>query len=77
MSMQLDASQTPSMAGGWRFSAPDGDERELSYTADKNGFVPVADYLPKPVQPLVENNLAQVKANQDFRWACSSSTVIN
>ena len=67
MYMQLDPNLNPIMTGGWKFSHPDGERRELTYTADTNGFVPKADYLPKQVEPLVANDLATVKAKKDFR----------
>merc|ERR1711994_897129 len=35
-----------SVTGGWEFRAPEGDNYELNYVADVNGFQPQAGYLP-------------------------------
>ncbi|KAJ8934025.1 hypothetical protein NQ318_007474 [Aromia moschata] len=37
-----------SAVGSFSYTAPDGTEIKLEYTADENGFVPVGDHLPTP-----------------------------
>lgn len=66
MSMELQSGM-PDMKGGWSFTDPEGQVRQLTYSAGIEGFVPKADYLPEPVEPLEGNKIAQVKSNQDFK----------
>lgn len=37
-----------SASGSFSYTAPDGTNIKLEYTADENGFQPVGDHLPTP-----------------------------
>lgn len=43
----------PVQEGSYAYYAPDGQLYKVSYTADENGFVPIAEHLPTqaPAQP--------------------------
>lgn len=40
----------PAQEGSYAFYAPDGKLYKVRYTADENGFVPIAEHIPQPVQ---------------------------
>ncbi|KAJ8924963.1 hypothetical protein NQ315_001128 [Exocentrus adspersus] len=51
--------------GGFSYTAPDGQQVRISYTADENGFVPQGSHIPTPppipaeIQRAIEQNLAE------------------
>lgn len=53
--------------GSFSYTAPDGTEIKVEYTADENGFVPVGDHLPTPppippeIQKALDQNAAEEK----------------
>ncbi|XP_053607499.1 pupal cuticle protein 20-like [Plodia interpunctella] len=49
--------------GGFSYSAPDGQQISLSYTADENGFHPVGPHLPTP-PPIPEEILRSIEFNK-------------
>ncbi|XP_045472876.1 pupal cuticle protein 20-like [Harmonia axyridis] len=59
-----------SAVGSFSYTAPDGTEIKLEYTADENGFVPKGDHLPTPppippeiLKSLEENAAAEANGN--------------
>lgn len=50
--------------GSFSYTAPDGQQISISYTADQNGFLPQGAHLPTPppipeeIQRAIEQNLA-------------------
>ncbi|XP_018564024.1 pupal cuticle protein 20-like isoform X2 [Anoplophora glabripennis] len=50
--------------GGFSYTAPDGQQIQIQYTADENGFQPQGEHLPTPppipeeIQRAIEQNLA-------------------
>ncbi|ERL91696.1 hypothetical protein D910_09023 [Dendroctonus ponderosae] len=40
--------EAQSAVGSFSYTAPDGTEIKIEYTADENGFVPKGDHLPTP-----------------------------
>ncbi|XP_057666746.1 pupal cuticle protein 20-like [Diorhabda carinulata] len=55
-----------SAVGSYSYTAPDGTEIKLEYTADENGFVPVGDHLPTPppIPPEIQKALDQIAAEE-------------
>lgn len=53
-----------SAVGSFSYTAPDGTEIKLEYTADENGFVPVGDHLPTPppIPPEIQKALDEIAA---------------
>lgn len=45
----------PAQEGSYAFYAPNGQLYKVSFTADENGFVPIAEHLPQPVQAIPVN----------------------
>ncbi|XP_044751895.1 endocuticle structural glycoprotein SgAbd-2-like isoform X2 [Coccinella septempunctata] len=61
-----------SAVGSFSYTAPDGTEIKLEYTADENGFVPKGDHLPTPppippeiLKSLEENAAAAAAGGQN------------
>lgn len=52
--------------GGWKFLAPEGDNYELNYIADVNGFQPKAGYLPVHVDDTEDVKKAKVQFYKMF-----------
>lgn len=52
--------------GSFSYTAPDGTEIKVSYTADENGFVPVGDHLPTPppIPPEIQKSLEENAAEE-------------
>ncbi|CAH1645413.1 unnamed protein product [Spodoptera littoralis] len=48
--------------GGFSYTAPDGQEVSLTYTADENGFHPVGSHIPTP-PPIPEAILRSLQSN--------------
>ena len=65
MSMEMPMGM-PQVKGGWAYTSPEGEEKILEYTADTNGFLPVADYLPEPIELLGENQVVRASDADDF-----------
>lgn len=55
-----------SAVGSYSYTAPDGTEIKVEYTADENGFVPVGDHLPTPppIPPEIQKALDQNAAEE-------------
>lgn len=51
-----------SASGSFSYTAPDGQQIQLTYTADENGFVPQGAHLPTP-PPIPEEILRSLEAN--------------
>lgn len=49
--------------GGFSFRTPDGQQIQLTYTADENGFHPVGPHLPTP-PPIPEEILRSIEFNR-------------
>ncbi|XP_075973121.1 pupal cuticle protein 20-like [Anticarsia gemmatalis] len=49
--------------GGFSFRTPDGQQIQLTYTADENGFHPVGPHLPTP-PPIPEEILRSIEFNK-------------
>ncbi|XP_017786009.1 PREDICTED: cuticle protein 3-like [Nicrophorus vespilloides] len=59
----LKDADSPTAQGGFAFTAPDGQQFSISYTADENGFVPVGNHLPTP-PPIPEEILKALEQNR-------------
>ncbi|CAB3224335.1 unnamed protein product [Arctia plantaginis] len=49
--------------GGYSYTAPNGQQISLSYTADENGFHPVGSHIPTP-PPIPEAILRSIEFNR-------------
>ncbi|KAL4717972.1 hypothetical protein ACJJTC_013011 [Scirpophaga incertulas] len=54
--------------GGFSYSAPDGQQVSLTYTADENGFHPVGSHIPTP-PPIPEAILRSIEFNRQHPTA--------
>lgn len=48
--------------GSFSYTAPDGQEIKIEYTADENGFVPKGDHLPTS-PPIPDEILKSIEEN--------------
>lgn len=48
--------------GSWSYTAPEGDNVQMSFVADENGFVPQGSHLPVAPEPspAIKRALAQI-----------------
>ncbi|TKX27982.1 cuticular protein RR-1 [Spodoptera litura] len=51
--------------GGFSYTAPDGQQVSLTYTADENGFHPVGSHIPTP-PPIPEAILRSLQSNRQI-----------
>lgn len=53
------------VSGSYSYTAPDGQQISVSYTADENGFVPHGSHLPTPppIPPEILKSLQQNAAD--------------
>lgn len=49
--------------GGFSYRAPDGQQIQITYTADENGFHPVGPHIPTP-PPIPEEILRSIEFNR-------------
>lgn len=42
----------PAQEGSYAYYTPDGQLYKVRFTADENGFVPIAEHIPQPVQAI-------------------------
>ncbi|RZC41156.1 pupal cuticle protein 20-like, partial [Asbolus verrucosus] len=54
--------EAQSAVGSFSYTAPDGQEIKIEYTADENGFVPKGAHLPTP-PPIPEEILKSLERN--------------
>ena len=66
-----------SVNGGWKFLAPEGDNYELNYIADVNGFQPQAGYLPVHVDDTEDVKEAKVQFYKMFEETDSKLKALN
>ncbi|XP_066261653.1 pupal cuticle protein 20-like [Euwallacea similis] len=59
-------SEAQSAIGSFSYTAPDGTEIKIEYTADENGFVPKGDHLPTapPIPPEILKSLEENAAEE-------------
>ncbi|XP_050307416.1 pupal cuticle protein 20-like isoform X2 [Anthonomus grandis grandis] len=58
--------EAQSAVGSFSYTAPDGTEIKIEYTADENGFVPKGDHLPTPppIPPEILKSLEENAAEE-------------